>query len=114
LSPGDHQITLFIVDSNGQSDSTTILVNVVGEEKEDEVIIEGLEDWMVYGLIGIIVILIIIIMLAALLGTGTKKSEPDEEEEREKPRKGKPPEKSRSGKKPAAPPKPKSGAKMKK
>jgi hypothetical protein len=120
LSEGEHQVTLFILDERGQSDSTTIIIRVNSEPEDDVVLVEGLEDWMVYGLIGIIVVLILIIMLAAFVGKGKKKSEKDEgedegkDEKKGKIQKGKPPIKPKPGQKPARPPKPKTEAKFKK
>jgi hypothetical protein len=117
LSAGEHQITLFVLDDNGQSDSTTIIVHVSGEddEEDDQEIVKGLDDWMVYGFIAIIIILILIIVLAAVVGSGSKKSKKDDEEDKdkEKPKKGKPSGKPKSGEKTAGSSKSKPGVKKK-
>lgn len=79
LSPGTHIITLYILDERGQSDQTTIIVTVT-EEGETEELIEGVEDWVIYTFLGIIILLIIIIVAIGFLG----KKKPDKDEEKTK------------------------------
>ncbi len=76
LSPGTHKIKLYILDVNGQSDTTTVIITVTEEGKVDE-IIEGVDDWVIYTFLAMIILLIIIIVAIGVLG----KKKPKEEDE---------------------------------